>query len=85
MGIIRVLQLSSIVEPETRKLMDLSNDDMENDFWHGSKSGGISDGKRNHYTKSELEFNLGMEGKTISHGIWLRQWVLNDIQDFFSK
>lgn len=39
--------------------MNLSNEDMEKDCWCGSRSGRIADGRRNHYTKSELDSLLG--------------------------
>lgn len=52
--------------------MNLSEEDMEKDFWFGSKRKRISDGNGNHYSRPDLEFQLRMEEKTIPYGIWLK-------------
>ena len=54
--------------------MNLSNEDMEKDFWCESKRERILDGNTNHYSKPDLELHFKMEEKTILHGIWLRSW-----------
>lgn len=59
-------------EPQERRPMNVSNEDMEKDFQCWSKRERISDGNRNHYSKPGLEFNLKMEEKIIPHGIWPR-------------
>lgn len=66
-------QLSLSGEPLERKPMNPSSEDMEKDFWCGSKKGTIYDGNGNHDSKPDLEFNLRVEEKKILHGIRLRQ------------